>query len=115
VLWPIYAVGAALNALPYHVPGWIARRLTRTPDEPATYKTLSALLVFPAAWAAECVVAGVLAGPAAALAVAVVAPVSGYLALRIYESRPQPVSAPPAELEPERMALRREILAILDS
>lgn len=115
VLWPIYALGVALNVLPFHVPGWIARRLTRTPDEPATYKILSALLVFPAAWAAECAVAALLGGPVAAAVVAVVAPVSGYFALRIHESRPEPASPPSPDLEPERAALRREILAILDS
>jgi 1-acyl-sn-glycerol-3-phosphate acyltransferase len=115
VLWPIHAIGFVLNVLPFQLPGWIARRFTRTPDEPATYKILSALLVFPAVWALEALVAGLLAGPLAALAVALIAPVSGYLALLIYESRPQRALAPPPpDLEPTRIALRQEILSLLD-
>jgi 1-acyl-sn-glycerol-3-phosphate acyltransferase len=116
VLWPIHALGFLLNVVPFQLPGWIARRFTRTPDEPATYKILSALLVFPAVWGLEALAAGLLAGPLAALAMAVIAPASGYLALLIHESRPQKGGAPaPPELEPERIALRREILSLLDS
>ena len=52
------AVGVLLNWLPYQLPGWVSRALTRTPDEPATYKILTALLAFPAFWIAEAVAVG---------------------------------------------------------
>ena len=58
LLLPAAAVGLLLNWLPYQLPGWVARALTRTPDEPATYKILTALLAFPAFWIAEAVTRG---------------------------------------------------------
>jgi hypothetical protein len=80
-------VGVALNWLPYRLPGWIAQRLARRPDDPATYKLLAALLTFPAAWTLEVVAAGSLGGAAAAVAVALLAPLTGLAALR-YWGRP---------------------------
>lgn len=82
---PVLGLGCALNWLPYRVPGWIAARLSTTPDEPATYKLLAGLLAFPIAWAAEVVVTFQLAGLAWALLVALAAPLSGYAALRLRE------------------------------
>jgi 1-acyl-sn-glycerol-3-phosphate acyltransferase len=78
-------VGVALNWLPYRLPGWIAQRLARRPDDPATYKLLAALLTFPAAWTLEVVAAGSLGGAAAAVAVALLAPLTGLAALRYWE------------------------------
>ena len=77
LLLPLAAIGILLNWLPYQLPGWVARALTRTPDEPATYKILTALLAFPAVWIAEAVAAAMAAGPWAGVAMAVVAPVTG--------------------------------------
>ena len=37
------APGVLLNWLPYKLPTWIADRVTRTPDEPASYKVMGAL------------------------------------------------------------------------
>jgi 1-acyl-sn-glycerol-3-phosphate acyltransferase len=87
---PVLGLGCVLNWLPYRVPGWIAARLSRTPDEPATYKLLAGLLVFPLAWAAEAAVAVRLGGPAWALLVALAAPLSGYAALRLREKDREP-------------------------
>jgi len=81
------AVGLALNWLPYRLPGWIAGRLSRRPDDPATYKLLAALLTFPAAWAMEAIAAGTLGGAAAAVGVVLIAPLSGLAALRYWERR----------------------------
>jgi 1-acyl-sn-glycerol-3-phosphate acyltransferase len=80
-------VGLALNWLPYRLPGWIAERLSRRPDDPATYKLLAAFLTFPLAWAAEASAAGAIGGAAVGLAVAVLAPLSGLAALRYREYR----------------------------
>jgi hypothetical protein len=81
------AVGLALNWLPYRLPGWIAERLSRRPDDPATYKLLAALLTFPVAWALEAIAAGTLGGAAAAVGVVLLAPLSGLAALRYWERR----------------------------
>jgi 1-acyl-sn-glycerol-3-phosphate acyltransferase len=81
------AVGVALNWLPYRLPGWIADRLSRSPDDPATHKLLAALLTFPLVWALEALAAGMLAGGAAGLAVALLAPLTGLAAL-VYWDRP---------------------------
>jgi hypothetical protein len=85
LLLPAAAVGLLLNWLPYQLPGWVARALTRTPDEPATYKILTALLAFPVFWIAEAVAAGMAAGTAAGLATLVVAPATGYVALLFHD------------------------------
>jgi len=81
------AVGVALNWVPYRLPGWIAGRLSRAPDDPATYKLLAAMLTFPLVWALEALTAGALAGAAAGLAVALLAPLTGLAAL-LYWDRP---------------------------
>jgi 1-acyl-sn-glycerol-3-phosphate acyltransferase len=81
------AVGVALNWVPYRLPGWIADRLSRAPDDPATYKLLAAVLTFPLVWALETLTAGALAGAAAGLAVALLAPLTGLAAL-LYWDRP---------------------------
>ena len=80
-------VRVALNWLPYRLPGWIAGRISRSPDDPATYKLLAALLTFPIAWALEAAAAGAVGGAAAAVAVGVVAPLTGLAAL-MYWDRP---------------------------
>jgi glycerol-3-phosphate O-acyltransferase / dihydroxyacetone phosphate acyltransferase len=73
-------VGAVLNVVPLRIPGWIGDRLTRTPDEPATYKILAALLTFPLFWALEVAAAAMLGWPFA-IAMAAAAPLTGYVAL----------------------------------
>ncbi|HVR71901.1 MAG TPA: lysophospholipid acyltransferase family protein, partial [Vicinamibacteria bacterium] len=50
---PLALAGAVLNVVPYRVIDWIARHATRTPDQPATYKVLGALIVLPLAWTAQ--------------------------------------------------------------
>lgn len=78
--------GLALNWLPYRL-RWIADRLSRRPDDPATYKLLAALLSFPFAWLLEAVAAGAIGGPAAGFVVGLLAPLSGLAALRYREYR----------------------------
>ena len=111
----VKAPGVVLNWLPYKLPGWITNRLTLTPDEPATYKVMGAVLFFPAWWALEAAGARALAGPWAALAVAVAAPLAGLVSLRIHDRqkrRPLAVGTSFAEraaLRDSRAALRRQI------
>jgi 1-acyl-sn-glycerol-3-phosphate acyltransferase len=77
--------GMVLNWLPYRLPGWVAGALTRTPDEPATYKILTALLAFPAFWIAEAVAVGLALGAWAGVAMAIFAPGTGYAALLVHD------------------------------
>jgi 1-acyl-sn-glycerol-3-phosphate acyltransferase len=84
---PVLVIGITLNWFPYRVPGWIAGWLSRTEDEPATYKLLAGILAFPMAWAAEITIASHFGGAVWGLAIAVAAPASGYAALRIMEAR----------------------------
>jgi 1-acyl-sn-glycerol-3-phosphate acyltransferase len=87
---PLALAGIALNAVPYRVVDRIARRAARTPDQPATYKVLGALVVFPLAWAAQAAAAATFLG-AVALAALPAAPLTGYVALvwteRLREAR----------------------------
>ncbi len=91
---PILVVGYTLNWLPYRVPDWVSRRLARSPDDPATYKLLTGVLAFPLAWTAEGVLVTRWAGPAWGLLVCLVAPVTGYLALRLREAREEEAAEP---------------------
>jgi 1-acyl-sn-glycerol-3-phosphate acyltransferase len=85
LLLPAAIVGTVLNWLPYQLPGWVSGALTKTPDEPATYKILTALLAFPIVWIAEVVAAEVAAGAWAGVAMAVLAPATGYAALLFHD------------------------------
>jgi len=115
------APGAVLNWLPYKLPTWIADRLTRTPDEPASYKVMGALLFFPIWWALEAAAAWAVGGPRAALALLVAAPVTGLVFLRIHDRqrlRPLPVGTSFAEraaLRDRRAALRRQIRDVVNA
>src|SRR5262249_34689034 len=71
--WMAIAPGVLLDGVPYRLAGWASGRLTRRPDEPATYKVVAALLAFPAWWALLAAVAGRWGGPPAALGVLVAA------------------------------------------
>jgi len=113
--WAAMLPGVLLNWVPYRLPGWLADRLTHTPDEPATYMVLASLLLFPAWWAMEAAIAARLGGPVAAAAVLVLAPLLGYVALCIDDRRrfrPRPASTDLAEraaLSGARAALSEQI------
>jgi 1-acyl-sn-glycerol-3-phosphate acyltransferase len=87
---PVFLVGCLLNWLPYRIPGWLSDTLSRTADEPATYKLLAGLLAFPLIWAVETALVAGWAGPAWGLAMSLVAPASGYAALRLREAWNRP-------------------------
>ena len=112
-------IGIALNWLPFRLPGWISGRLSRTPDEPATTKLLAALALFPLFWVVEAALAAAFGGPAWGAALLVLAPATGYAALRAF-SRGRPWHGPRldvhermlAELRTQRSRLRE---ALVDS
>lgn len=83
---PLGAMGALLNAVPYQLTGWVSRRFSRTPDEPATYMLLTALLAFPAAWVGMGLAGAFLGGPLAGLLAALIPPLTGCAALRVREA-----------------------------
>jgi 1-acyl-sn-glycerol-3-phosphate acyltransferase len=78
-------VGTAVNWLPYRLPGWVASALARNPDDPATYKILTALVAFPLVWSLLALAAWRAWGPPAAAAVALLAPATGYVALLFHD------------------------------
>ena len=82
---PFAVVGYLLNALPYHVVGRIAAFVAHEGDQPATYKLLAGFFLFPLTWAAEIALAASAWGAPGALAMAVIAPATGWIALRFYE------------------------------
>lgn len=110
---PVGVLGSLLNAVPYRLTGWVARRFARTPDEPATYMLLTALLVFPATWLAIGLVGALAAGPTAGALFASLPAVTGYAALRLREAlrvlgQPRPTNG----LVRERATLAEEIREI---
>ena len=82
---PFALVGFVLNYLPYRLPGWVAEWVRHEGDQPATYKVLTGLVAFPVFWAIECALAGWAWGTGGAVAMAVVAPATGWTALRFFE------------------------------
>jgi glycerol-3-phosphate O-acyltransferase/dihydroxyacetone phosphate acyltransferase len=85
-LWlPVAAIGAVLNWIPYRIPGLVAGYAAPDRVTPATIKLFTALLVMPAFWLAEGVWVGLRWGLPYALVTAVVAPLTGWLALHFAE------------------------------
>jgi len=81
---PLFLYGAAVNFLPYWIPRWAARRMSRKETDYATWRFLTAMLAFPLFWGLEIWIAARLAGGAAALAFALSLPVSGVIAYRYW-------------------------------
>lgn len=50
---PLFAYGAIVNALPYFVPRWLAKTLTRKETDYATARLLSSIMLFPVFWGIE--------------------------------------------------------------
>ena len=82
---PFAAIGYLLNGIPYHVVGRIATFVADEGDQPATYKLLAGFFLFPLTWAVEIALAASAWGAPGALAMAVIAPATGWIALRFYE------------------------------
>jgi 1-acyl-sn-glycerol-3-phosphate acyltransferase len=78
---PLAGAGVVLNVVPYRFIDWIAGHATRTPDQPATYKVLGALIFLPLAWTAQAACAWAVFGRTPGLATGLAAPLAGYVAL----------------------------------
>ena len=82
---PFALVGWLLNYLPYRLPGLAASFVEEHGDQPATYKMLAGIFLFPIFWALEAGLAGWWWGGLAAGVVAIGAPITGWIALRFFE------------------------------
>src|SRR5262245_48601442 len=79
---PVFAYGTLVNALPYSVPRWLARRRARKETDYATTRLLASIVAFPVFWGLEIWLVGRLLGVAWLLPFALSLPVSGLLASR---------------------------------
>jgi len=82
---PFAALGYLLNALPYHVVARIGALAEPEGDQPATFKLIAGFFLFPLAWAIEIAAAGAVWGTPGAIATSLIAPASGWIALRFFE------------------------------
>ncbi|OGL00607.1 MAG: hypothetical protein A3E31_02440 [Candidatus Rokubacteria bacterium RIFCSPHIGHO2_12_FULL_73_22] len=80
--FPVFVYGATVNFLPYWIPRWLARRMSRKETDYATWRFLAAMLAYPLFWALEIWLVGRLAGPRWGVAFALSLPVTGLLAFR---------------------------------
>jgi glycerol-3-phosphate O-acyltransferase/dihydroxyacetone phosphate acyltransferase len=81
---PLFAYGAAANALPYLIPRWLARRTARKETDYATTRLLASIAAFPLFWGLETWIVWRLAGPAWALLFLISLPVTGLLAYHYF-------------------------------
>jgi glycerol-3-phosphate O-acyltransferase/dihydroxyacetone phosphate acyltransferase len=83
---PLAVIGAVLGWVPYRLAGTVARRMVKREfDILSTIKLLAGSLFLLLAWTAEAIAVGLLWRPLAALGLLVLAPVTGYIALRFEE------------------------------
>jgi 1-acyl-sn-glycerol-3-phosphate acyltransferase len=79
---PFFGYGAIVNALPYFVPRWLARRMARKETDYATIRLLASIVAFPLFWSLEIWLVARTAGAAWAAAFALSLPLSGLIAYR---------------------------------
>ncbi len=116
VFLPIAIIGAVIHWPIYRLIGFIATRFARKEDELiATIKIVGGLVLYPLFWIGAAVFAGTFRA-AYAIAVVVALPLLGYVALVTLESFDEMIghlrAARHRDLEPQRKALREEILAV---
>jgi hypothetical protein len=80
--FPLFAYGTLVNALPYLLPRWLARRTARKETDYATIRLLASIVAYPVFWALETWLVARLAGGATALMFALTLPISGLIAYR---------------------------------
>ena len=76
--------GATVNFLPYWIPRWVARHMSRKETDYATWRFLTAMLAIPLFWALETWLVARLVGPAGALVFLLTLPLSGVIAYRYW-------------------------------
>jgi 1-acyl-sn-glycerol-3-phosphate acyltransferase len=123
---PVALLGTLLNVAPYFVVDRIASRVRQEPNQIATYKLFPSLVAYPVAWIAAGLVAGRWLGPLAGLAVALAAPLAGFVALRFHERREalwretraflllRSKRGPAAELGERRRAVQARIAVLVE-
>ena len=79
---PLFAYGAAVNFLPYYLPGWLARRMSRRQTDYATIRLLASVAAFPLFWSLETSLVGWAGGLRWALAFFLSLPLGGLIAYR---------------------------------
>jgi glycerol-3-phosphate O-acyltransferase / dihydroxyacetone phosphate acyltransferase len=79
---PLFAYGAAVNFLPYYLPGWLAGRMARRPTDYATTRLLLSVVAFPLFWTLETSLVGWAVGLPLALAFFLSLPLGGLIAYR---------------------------------
>jgi len=78
--FPVFAYGLAVNALPFFVPRWLARRMSHKETDYATVRLLTSIVAVPVFWTVETWIVWRVAGPAWAALFALSLPISGVLA-----------------------------------
>jgi 1-acyl-sn-glycerol-3-phosphate acyltransferase len=79
---PLFAYGAAVNFLPYYLPGWLAGRTSRKETDYATTRLLASVVAFPLFWALETSLVWWAAGLRWALVFFLSLPLGGLVAYR---------------------------------
>jgi glycerol-3-phosphate O-acyltransferase/dihydroxyacetone phosphate acyltransferase len=108
---PLAALGTFFNWVPYRLVGIAAGR-SQSRDMPATVKLFGGFFVFPLTWLAWAVLAGLSFGAAAGFATLLLAPATGWYAMRFQERYERLFDEAVAYL---RVKLRRRRLAELRS
>jgi 1-acyl-sn-glycerol-3-phosphate acyltransferase len=124
---PLALIGTIINYPVYRLVGFITARLSKDDEDiVATIKMIAGALLFPVMWILLAVVAGIYWGIWAALAVLIIAPLSGYVALVFFERLSRSIGGARAtlmsrfqrwgylKLVAERTAIRDEIVALAD-
>jgi 1-acyl-sn-glycerol-3-phosphate acyltransferase len=119
---PLFAYGALVNALPYFVPRWLARRLARKETDYATTRLLASIVAFPLFWGLEVWIVWRLAGALWAALFALSLPLSGLAAYRYLGGMSRLrsrlrlgwVSVGRGQAASRLLAERRELVALLE-
>jgi len=82
--FPFFLYGAAVNFLPYWIPRWVARRMSRKETDYATWRFLTAMIALPLFWGLEAWIVARLAGPTVALVFVLTLPIAGATAYRYW-------------------------------
>jgi glycerol-3-phosphate O-acyltransferase / dihydroxyacetone phosphate acyltransferase len=80
--FPVFAYGFLVNALPFYVPRWLARRTARKETDYATTRFLASIVAYPVFWGLEIWVVSRVWGVQWAPLFALTLPLSGLLASR---------------------------------
>ncbi|PYN18281.1 MAG: hypothetical protein DME05_01440 [Candidatus Rokuibacteriota bacterium] len=81
---PFFVYGATVNFLPYWIPRWLARHMSRKETDYATWRLLAGMVACPLFWGLETWLVARVAGGVAALVFALSLPTSGVIAYRYW-------------------------------